>query len=129
MAEQKHDPNRPSNTITVGTMQNAAIQQDSAGATQTVNIEGVGEKGQLADLIRQLLAAVQTLPLGADERNDLEAEAQTVQAQLKTTKPKPSILKDCLKTIKDILEKAVAAGAAPVVTDLLRRVAAFVTGG
>jgi len=88
-----------------GTVHNPQLQQGSDNAVQmqtTLTIDVVALQG----FLEQLETAQEQLGLSQKVQAELAAELQTVQAQAASPKPKNSIVKESLQTIRNILESA-----------------------
>jgi predicted nucleotidyltransferase len=95
----------PYNIIVVGQMTNSQIQQASPGALQEVTISEEYYKIVEEDL--QLLKKyINQLNLTPEQESDLQAEIQTVEAQMRFSKPKKLIIAAAFDSIKRILEGA-----------------------
>ena len=88
-------------------MQNSTIQQGSPNAQQTFTLPQ-HDQTQLRSFLQELEKSLDKLPVSLKEKQELEAEIQTVNTQLQSPKPKESILQISLKTIKDILTSITA---------------------
>ena len=64
------------------------------------------EAKNLTELIRYLASELPNLKLNHDDYSEMRAEIATVGAQLGSSRPKRLIVQECLKTLKDLLEKA-----------------------
>jgi hypothetical protein len=122
MARKKTQPKDSANVVSAETIKQTAIQQGSPQATQTVSFT-VGAKQDLEVIISRLIASLDQLGLDARQMAEVKANAEAVQALLKTEKPKASVVRECLVSIKDILQAsatvAAASGAGQLVTTLL----------
>lgn len=78
----------------------------------------------LNELIEELRKVAGTLPVAPDVREEFLAETSTVEAQLRSPKPKQRIIEESLRTIRAILESA--AGSA-VYTALAASVGRFLS--
>ncbi|WP_431023939.1 hypothetical protein [Halomonas sp. H5] len=91
-------------TNNIGSMQNSMFQQDSAGASQVqagnFSVEAV------QDFIRAAQQALPYLELPEAKREEFEAELATLSAQVASPAPKLSIVKECLRSSRAILEGA-----------------------
>jgi hypothetical protein len=96
----------PINILNVGQMIGSTIQQGSMGSSQTLNISSDGLE-QIQVFIDQLLDSMDKLQLPLDLGHEIIADVSTVKAQLTSPKPKTSILREGLGSIKRILEGAV----------------------
>lgn len=95
----------PINVLNVGQMIGSTIQQGTIESSQTLNIGSEGIE-KLRTFIKQLSLSLDELPLKKDVRGELNAEVLTVEAQLTSPKPKISIIREGLSSIKRILEAA-----------------------
>lgn len=91
-------------TNNIGAMHNSQLQQDSPGATQNLNI-GLDIQKVLA-LVAEIRAKEAELDLSADEATELSSELTTIEVQSESPKPKATIIKESLKSIRAILEGA-----------------------
>ncbi len=107
----------PFNIIMVERMTDSQILQASPGAAQMVYIEG--NKQALLDLTQSIRDHREELAAQSEQQRDLLAEVKTVEAQLRSSKPSPTIIGESLRSMKSILER-VAAGV--VVKALLNRI-------
>jgi hypothetical protein len=96
----------PMNILNIGQMIGSTIQQGTIGSYQTLNISSDGLE-QIQLFIDQLSNSMDRLQLTSDLMDEINAEIATVKAQLTSPKPKTSILKEGLSSIKRILEGAV----------------------
>ena len=100
---KKSEQERASNVVKVGSMTNSALQQDSPGASQNLNIGSTGPKAETDQVVNEVLAAIEQLGLDEGQKAEMRAEAETIQAQMKLEKPKPLVIKACLEGIKGII--------------------------
>ena len=91
------------NIIAIDKMINSQIQQASPSATQVVTID---EKryDELKEIINTLNKSIDELSLKRIHRTDLQAEIQTIEAQMSSSNPKAAIITESLKYVKRILE-------------------------
>lgn len=92
-----------SNYIRIGQMTNSQIQQGTEGSTQTVSIseEAAQDLKEFVTAVRQRL---QETELPTDKRQEAESELATIETQLASPKPKRSIIKESLLSLKRISE-------------------------
>lgn len=97
------------NTVNFYGPATANVQQGNTNAYQVVG-------GVDADSLRRFLADVRSaqkgLGLTQDQNRELSAELATVEAQLASPKPKSSVVSECLKTIRNLLEGVTSNGLA-----------------
>jgi len=86
----------------IGTMVNSQLQQNSSG-TQTLTNDVSGKIGSFVD---EATKSLPELGLPQPDREELEAELETLRSQLKSPKPKLDIFRSCLSSAKTILEGA-----------------------
>ena len=98
----------PVNFISIGTMSHSTIQQASSGAMQQVQFDD-GKIQQLQAVVAEIRQQLDNLQLANDERQQVQAELSTIEAQLAAPKPKRSIIAECLASLRTILEQATAA--------------------
>jgi hypothetical protein len=93
----------PPTNIIIGQMINSQIQQASPKATQvgTVNEDRYEE---LKEVIQSLKESIDKLDLESQDKSDIQAEIQTIEAQISSSKPKVTIITECLGSIRRILE-------------------------
>jgi len=96
-------PPPPTNIVSIGQMINSQIQQASPEATQvgTVNEDRYEE---LKEVIQSLKESIDKLDLESQDKSDIQAEIQTIEAQMSSSKPKVTIITECLGSIRRILE-------------------------
>jgi len=58
------------------------------------------------ELISSVKAKVGNLGLDFDKLNELMADVKTLDAQLESSRPKMAIIRECLRSLKSVLEKA-----------------------
>lgn len=107
----------PVNVINVGTMIGSTIQQGSPEATQFASFEN--QLGSIRDFVQNVRSNLNELELPDAAHQDLIAELDTLDAQMQTSRPKQSILSECLLSVRTILEGAGGA----VVAGLLQHLA------
>jgi len=88
----------------IGWMSNSQIQSGTIGSEQILH-HGVDLKSA-GDLLRQLQEIIPKLHLDASENSELESEIKTIEAQLKSPKPKSTIIRESFRSIRRILEGA-----------------------
>lgn len=112
-------------------MTNSAIQQASPGAVQSLTFtqENRNEVQEIVDAIR---TTIEQLDLGKEEKSDLLADAESIQAQLKKTKPNTSLIHSCLEGVKTGLTKvatsAASSSAAALANGLIERIGNYLDG-
>jgi len=95
----------PINVISVQTMVNSVIQQGSPAGQQVVD-QKLSDTAAVAGLLKDVRAALAELGLPATQRESLGADVATAEAQLSSPNAKPSIIGECLRSIRSVLEQA-----------------------
>jgi hypothetical protein len=111
----------PVNIIHVSQMINSQIQQGSPGATQAITF--AQEKyDELKKVLLALKESIDQLNLQVEQKSDLQAEIQTIEAQMSSSKPKATIITESLGSIRRILEGAVGSA---IASSLLSKILAL----
>ena len=126
------NPNEPSpsfppviNIISVEQMKNSQILQASPGAKQVTTIDE-SKYEQLKEFLQSLKESIEQLELEPQQKSDLQAEIQTIDAQMSSSMPKNTIIMECLGSVRKILEGA--AGSA-IASGLVFKFGALLGGG
>ncbi len=102
----------PINIVYAQTITHSAIQQGSPGATQSFTIINQGEQQKLEAFIRSLRSSMDQLGLEEEQQAELEADIQTLEAQVASPKPKKEVIRPGLQSIGRILEGTASQAAA-----------------
>lgn len=108
----------PVNIINVGQMVNSQIQQSSPRATQTQTITS-DESSKLQATLLEIQNSIDKLNITEDTKQELISNIHTIEAQLKSPKPKRSIIKETVASIRSILEGVTGNIAATLLQKLL----------
>jgi hypothetical protein len=100
-----------------GPVQSAQVQQGVGHAVQ-VSVVGSPDPAGVRSFIAALRAEVSALGLGENAQAEVEAQARTIEAQLDSPTPKPSILREGLHSIRAVLEGAAGGVAAQLLLQL-----------
>lgn len=102
----------PSNVVNVGTMYALSIQQGTDSSTANINFKT--NDPDLKNVLKMVRDSANQIPLGNAAKAQLMADMGTAEAQLSSPHPKPSIITECLHSMRVILEtaagSAIAAG-------------------
>ena len=99
------------NVIVAESISGTTIQQGTAASTQVV-VAPAESLASLRDFIAALDARAASLKLSDDQATELRSEMATLRAQLDSTRPKASIMREALLSIRSILESAAGSGVA-----------------
>lgn len=105
------------NILNIQSMIGSQIQQGTHGSTQSQTIS-VKDIAAIENLLTQVKSALGSLQMQDEVHREAEAEIQTVEAQLKSSKPKSAIIRESLVTLRALIEgvasNALAAGLLPL---------------
>lgn len=105
------EPDKPShyfppvNIINIHHMEGSQIQQGTIGSIQQGTFSIENEK-QLSEFIKLLKTKLHELEISRVDKSEIEADVLTIEAQIKSSRPKTGIIRESLKSIKRILEGA-----------------------
>ncbi len=103
------DEKRVAATITyniknfISQMTNSQIQQDTTYSSQSLfnNEIDIEKLKQIVNLIKE---SVDSLDIPEQSKSELTADIDTIQTQILSPKPKTSIIRECLHSIRNVLE-------------------------
>ncbi|MCX5888492.1 MAG: hypothetical protein NTY36_03465 [Deltaproteobacteria bacterium] len=102
-----------------GPVSSPQIQQGEVHGIQiSVNLSGQLE--EIGKFIEKFKEALPSIKLAKDQTEEAEAELLTVETQIKSPKPKPSIIHEGLKSLRTILEGAGGAVAGQLLGELIK---------
>ena len=90
---------------------NAQIQKNTQHSNQTLNI-GAIDLDALGKVLHTLKEGLPELDLPKDQKSELESEIRTLDAQLESPKPKSVVIRESLRSTRNILEGAVGSALA-----------------
>lgn len=108
-------PAAAGNVLVVNQMQNSVVQQAGAGSTQTVAFD-MRKRPELESALEELRGQLAAIELPADARQELEAKVQTLQAQLASPRPKPCVVAEAVRVIREVLTAAAGGVAATLLS-------------
>lgn len=88
-----------------GPVQNPQIQQGSTKSIQVSTSLSL-DLNSITAFIQRLKEELHSLKLESPDKDEVEAEVTTIEAQIKSPKPKNNVLKESLSSIRRILEGA-----------------------
>ena len=86
-------------------MEQSEIQQDTFKSTQSLLVSQL-DLAKVKELIDSLSRNINRIGVDNEHMPELVADVQTIKAQLSSSKPKPSIIKESLSSMRTILEGA-----------------------
>lgn len=117
----------PPVNVIMGGVHNSVIQQGTVSSEQSVIVNGASLV-DLAAFLDRVDAEAQSLKLAARDLTDLKAEVATIRAQLTSSRPKASVVKACLDSIRPILETAIGTVAAQQLLAYIPALLSFLGG-
>lgn len=100
-----------------GSVLGSQIQQGSNHSSQAIEIKGC-PSDELIKLMSDIKNVLPELTLDDEMRKELSADIDSVDAQVTSPKPKPSIIHEGLKSIRTVLEGASGELVAPLLVQL-----------
>jgi hypothetical protein len=97
----------PAQNIIFGHVINSVISQGSPGSQQTGTFT-ITNKDDIGEFVRQLKVKAPELGLDADTLQELRFDIDALQSQVDSSRPKAGIVKECLSSVRRILEGATA---------------------
>jgi len=101
--EKSTDYFPPVNIISTGDIVNSQIQVQSVGAKQTMESK-IPEYEKLEVALDQIQASLDKLELNAEQRSDMAGHIGTIRVQMSLYEPKVGIIRECVSSIRHILE-------------------------
>lgn len=101
----------PVNIIHIERMSHSQIQQATAGSTQVGTFTSP-DLAAVAEFVRGLKDLLPQLGLTGDDEAVAQSDIATIEAQLSSPRPKAEIIKESLRSIRNIAEGAVGSMAA-----------------
>jgi len=101
----------PVNIIHIGQMSNSQIQQGTVGGTQSGTFASL-DLAAVAEFIAGLKTTIPELGLAGDNLVVAQSDIATVEAQLLSPRPKTEIIKESLRSLRNIAKGAVGSLAA-----------------
>ena len=111
-------PDKPTPVMNVvnnfhGNMTNSQLQQGTHGSSQSLTLSQENS-AKLSEFVAEFARVVNEMALSSDDKVEALSDIVTVQAQLKSPKPKAAIISESVKSLFRILEgaasNAIAAG-------------------
>lgn len=105
----------------IGTMHQSQIQRDTQASVQTLTVNELDLEA-VGKFVTQLEGALQGGKLPAEQLAELQADVASIKAQLGSPRPKHPFVRECLASIRRILENAAGEilGRAPELLDTLK---------
>lgn len=111
----------PANFIYIGEMRNSQIQQGSPEATQVATFNE-NRYEELREVIQSLNESIDQFGIDQQQKSELQADIQKIEAQISSSKPKAAIITNRLGSIKRILEGAASSA---IASGLLSKIVAL----
>jgi len=105
-----------------GPVGTSSIQQDVENATQ-VSVSAEVDLSRVREFTKELQANFANLSLTPEVQDELRAEAQTIETQAGSPKPKPAIIRESLRSIRTILEGAAGGAGGALLAKLVELLA------
>jgi hypothetical protein len=109
------------NVLHVGRMENSQIQQGATASSIKASF-GATEVGALKELLEDIRSNLSSFNFGSSDEQEAFSELDTLDAQARSPKPKTSIIRESLVSLRHVLEHA--AGHA-VAVEFVTRISGF----
>ena len=93
----------PINYIHVEHMTGSQIQQGTNQSSQILTYSA-NDFEAITKFVAKLKGQLPKLKLGAELRSEVESDIATIEAQIKSPRPKSTIIKECLVSLRTVLE-------------------------
>jgi hypothetical protein len=90
-------------TNNIGNMHNSQLQQDSAGATQSLSVTETNTT-ELKNFIEELKKAMDSLQLAQEQSQELNEAIAMLEIQVNSAKPNNVIIRESGRTVRNVLE-------------------------
>jgi len=104
-----------------GNVIGSPIQAGSPGATQTTTVGDLNLE-LVRELVDQYESNESALGLDASKAEEARAEVKTIRAQLDSPRPKPVVIRECLTSLRALVEGAAGSMAAVGLLDLFAHI-------
>ena len=101
----------PVNIIHIEKMSHSLIQQGTEGSTQSGTFTSL-DPAAVAEFIRGLKTQIPQVGLTGDDAAEVQSDIATIESQLSSPRPKAEIIKESLRSIRNIAEGTVGSMAA-----------------
>lgn len=105
------------NVLNIHSVVASQIQQGTHGSSQVQTVS-TNETEAIRVLLTALKERLPELPLSPEDKAEAESEIQTLDAQLRSSKPKSVIVKESLRTLRSLLEGVASNGLAAAMLPL-----------
>lgn len=83
----------------------------AAGGNQAVTVNFAAELPAIKEFIEQFRSQLDQLPLSAEELEEVTADLEAAEAQLKRPKPRPAVLQATVNSLREVVLGAAGSGA------------------
>jgi len=90
-------------TFNINHIENSQIQNDANNSIQVMYRQEF-DLEKLREFINEIKSSLNNLEVSENDKNELNSEVNTIESQINSPKPKHSIIRESLKTIRHILE-------------------------
>ena len=108
-------------TIHIESMVNSVIQQNSPNAIATIRVDAT-TLADIANFLNTLESSLPHLGLTDTAASDVSAEIGTIRSQLSSSRPKNSVIGECISSIRNVIE---GCAGSVIATNLLNTLSTF----
>jgi len=105
--KDKQKASKVTYNLNIGTVSGSQIQQGTEESIQQMETKEIDFK-EVTKLLQSIKDSIDSLGIDSPEKEELLADLETIQSQASSPKPKTTIIRECWKSIRAILEGATA---------------------
>jgi hypothetical protein len=111
----------PVNIIQIHHMEGSQIQQGTISSSQSGTFN-LGKAEDIIAFVKVLKLKLDELPIDKEDKKEVSSDIETIESQLRSSRPKDGVVKECLKSIRNVLE---GAAGSILASGLLNQMATF----
>jgi hypothetical protein len=98
------------------------VQAGTVGSNQYVAVDFASERSTIQAFLTALRRELDELPISAEERDVVSADIDTVEAQLRSPKPRNTILRETVSSLREVVLGAAGSGAFAGLVELAQHI-------
>jgi hypothetical protein len=98
------------------------VQAGTVGSNQYVAVDLASERSTIQAFLTALRRELDELPISAEERDVVSADIDTVEAQLRSPKPRNTILRETVSSLREVVLGAAGSGAFAGLVELAQHI-------
>jgi hypothetical protein len=98
------------------------VQAGTVGSNQYVAVNLVSERATIQAFLTALRQELDELPISAEERDIVTSDIDTVEAQLRSPKPRNAVLREAVSSLREVVLGAAGSGAFAGLVELAQHI-------